>query len=84
MRYFVYILYGKILERFYIGTTNNIERRLAQHNRPHKGYTNSGQPWVLLYSEQFASKKDALKRELYIKKKKSKEFIEKLVESPDA
>ncbi|MFZ1976737.1 MAG: GIY-YIG nuclease family protein [Bacteroidota bacterium] len=84
MEYFVYILYSKILDRFYIGTTNNIERRLAQHNRPHKGYTNSGQPWILLYSEQFVSKKDALIRELYIKKKKSKEFIEKLIKSPDA
>ena len=84
MEYFVYILYSKILDRFYIGTTNNIERRLAQHNRPHKGYTNSGQSWILLYSEQFVSKKDALIRELYIKKKKSKEFIEKLIKSPDA
>jgi putative endonuclease len=84
MKYFVYILYSKILDRFYIGTTNNVERRLIQHNRPHKGYTNSGQPWVLLYSEQFASKKNALIRERRIKRKKSKEFIENLIKSSDA
>ena len=84
MKYFIYILYSKALLRYYIGSTNNIEYRLKQHNKPHKGYTNSGQPWILVYSEQFASKKEALIRERFIKEKKSTKFIENLIDHLDA
>ena len=37
--YHVYILYSKLLNRYYIGSTENIESRLRKHNTNHKGFT---------------------------------------------
>ncbi|MBE9469120.1 MAG: GIY-YIG nuclease family protein [Bacteroidetes bacterium] len=39
MKYFVYIIFSKIINKFYIGYTNNIIDRLRKHNSNHKGFT---------------------------------------------
>ena len=54
---------------FYVGCTNNLERRLDQHNNSKWGarYTKIRRPVKLLYSEQFATLKEARKRESEIK-----------------
>ena len=55
-------------DSLYTGITNNIERRIAVHNRGKGGaYTASRCPVVLVYSERVGSKGDALRRELEIK-----------------
>jgi putative endonuclease len=73
--YTLYILHSKSVDRYYVGFTNNIERRLAEHNRVKGKYTDAGIPWNLVYSESFSSKKEAMAREIFIKSKKSKKFI---------
>lgn len=54
---------------YYTGYTNDVEKRLETHNAG-KGakYTRSRRPCDLVYTEQFASKSDAMKRECQIKK----------------
>ena len=55
----------------YCGITNNIEKRLKQHKGEIKGgakYTRSHRPCKLVYKEKSASRSEALKRELSIKK----------------
>ena len=47
MDYTVYILYSVLIDKFYVGYTNNIERRLKEHNRRKGKYTDRGIPWVL-------------------------------------
>jgi len=42
-------------------------------------YTDAGIPWVLIYSETYITKKEAMQRERFIKLKKSKQFIIDLV-----
>ena len=37
--YVLYILYSEKLDRFYVGYTNDIERRIAEHNRIKRKYT---------------------------------------------
>ena len=76
----VYILYSKSIDRYYVGYTNDIQRRLSEHNRPKHKYTDAGIPWILVYSEVFDSKKDAMLREKFIKAQKSKHFIATLVD----
>lgn len=71
----LYILYSVKLDRYYVGYTNNIERRLSEHNRLKGKYTDIGIPWVLVYSEEYKTKKEAMDRERFIKNKKSKQFI---------
>jgi putative endonuclease len=77
--YTLYILYSESLDRYYVGYTNDLPRRLSEHNRSKGKYTDAGIPWILVYSESFASKKDAMDREKFIKSRKSKKFIIELV-----
>jgi putative endonuclease len=77
--YFVYILYSAQIDRHYIGSTENIESRLSKHLSQHSGFTGKAKDWVIVYSEELASKTEALKRELEVKKWKSRKMIEVLI-----
>ncbi len=77
--YTLYILHSKSLDRYYVGYTNDLERRLGEHNRIKGKYTDAGIPWILVYTESFNSKKDAMNRERFIKSRKSKNFIIELI-----
>jgi len=76
MKYSVYILHSKKLNRFYIGYTSNLEDRLEFHKNalPHK-YTAKAKDWVLFFTIVCESKKQALSIENHIKKMKSKIYI---------
>jgi putative endonuclease len=77
--FIMYILYSKSIDRYYIGYTKDIDRRLSEHNRMKHKYTDAGIPWSLVYSETYNTKKDAMSREKFIKSQKSKQFIFELV-----
>jgi putative endonuclease len=79
MQYFVYILYSSKLEKYYIGSTSDLDDRLKKHNHIHKGYTATGQPWVIVYSEEYENKSEALLREKKLKAWKNRERIESLI-----
>ena len=64
---------------FYVGSTSNLEDRLNRHNTGRSKSTRSKLPWMLVYTESFKNKSDAYKRELEIKKWKSRKMIEKLI-----
>jgi len=70
---------AKKLNRYYIGYTNDLEKRLLRHNAALGKYTKRGIPWVLVYTEAFPSKSDAIKREREIKKMKSRKYIQELL-----
>jgi putative endonuclease len=65
---------------YYIGQTQNLEDRLSRHNSGQSLSTKFKIPWRLIYQEQFNSRSEAVKREREIKKKKSRKYIEKLVQ----
>ena len=79
MQYYLYILYSEILDKYYIGSTSNLEDRLKKHNHAHKGFTSNGQPWKLLYNEVFENKSQALIREKQLKAWKNRERLESLI-----
>ena len=80
--YFVYILFSSKSGKYYIGSTDNLESRLKHHNAGATPSTKSGAPhWELKYSEPLADRTSALKREIEIKRKKSKRYIEWLIRS---
>ncbi|VAW20065.1 hypothetical protein MNBD_BACTEROID01-1456, partial [hydrothermal vent metagenome] len=64
---------------FYIGYTSNIVQRLEYHNSGKSRYTSRKMPWELVYFEEFESKADALKREVFLKKQKNTRFYLKLI-----
>ena len=69
MNYYVYILECAD-ETFYVGSTNNLEKRLTAHNSSKSGahYTKIRRPVLLKYFETFVSRSEALKREYALKK----------------
>jgi putative endonuclease len=81
MPHFVYILYSETRDRYYIGSCANIQSRLLRHNAGATLSTKTGRPWKVTYFEQYDSKTDALKREIYLKRMKSRSFIEKIIKA---
>ena len=55
----------------YIGYTNNLNKRIKLHNSGKGAKFTRGRHWVLIYKEQFKSKKEAISREYYIKNNRS-------------
>ncbi|KKP99097.1 MAG: GIY-YIG catalytic domain protein [Parcubacteria group bacterium GW2011_GWD2_38_12] len=81
MPYYVYILEcadGSL----YVGSTNDLEKRLHQHNNSKSGahYTKMRRPVALKYSEKLKNLSEALKREIEIKRWKREKKL-KLIKS---
>jgi putative endonuclease len=72
---FVYILESEISARFHVGSTDEIPRRFAEHQRGKDKATRNRGPWILVYSEQFATLAEARRREFEIKQWKSWKMI---------
>ena len=77
--WFVYILYSAKIDRYYVGVTNKLEWRLERHNAGWGKYTKRGIPWKIVYTEEYNDKSEALKREREIKRRKSRDYIERLI-----
>ena len=75
---FLYIIYSDKLDKHYIGACIDLERRLYEHNIGHSKFTSTGIPWVLKHTEYYETLQEAKKRELFIKKMKSRKYIESL------
>jgi putative endonuclease len=52
----------------YVGWTTDIARRLAQHNASKGARSTRGRVWVLLHSESFVSRREAMSREWHLKR----------------
>src|SRR5438046_486694 len=79
--YFVYVLYSRQLDRYYVGQTDNIEERLQSHLSGISKYTSSAKDWTIVHHESFQTREEAIKRENEIKRKKSRKYIEWLCKS---
>ena len=73
--HFVYILLSLKDKKFYIGSTNNLERRLEEHNQGKNTSTAKRLPLKLIYYEAHLSKEDAERRERYFKTDKGKSTL---------
>ena len=82
----MYILQRNTSGRYYIGHTDEMSRRLTEHNSGMAKYTRREKPWKVIYVENYATRSAAMRRELEIKRKKSRQYIEELIkagERPD-
>jgi putative endonuclease len=67
---FVYVLGSRSKTRLltYVGWTNDLARRLKQHNSGKGARSTRGRQWTLLHSEWFADRRGAMSREWYLKR----------------
>jgi putative endonuclease len=79
--YTVYIIYSDKLDKYYIGFSSNVGERLLKHNRKSKGFSNAGRPWVLVYTQTYSNKQDAMQREKQLKGWKNRERLEAIIKS---
>ena len=81
MSFFVYILHSALLDQYYIGHTADLQDRLYRHTNSGSKSTKKANDWKIVYTEKFETKSAAAKRELQIKKKKSRSYILWLIRS---
>lgn len=70
--YYVYVLYNQNKNFIYIGYSEDLKERIREHN---KGYSKSTKPYLpleLIHYEAYKDKKDAKRREIYLKTNRGK------------
>ena len=70
--FYVYILYSKIADKYYIGQTEDIDQRIVIHNHRRNLGMND---WQLKYFENYETRSEAVRRESDIKSKKRRAYI---------
>ena len=75
--WYTYLLYSLKSKRKYVGFTNDLRRRIKEHNEGNGDiYTKNNRPFVLIYYEAFLSKKDAQKQEEFYKTGYGREVLD--------
>ena len=70
MSFSVYILKSTVASVYYIGSTQDVLKRVEVHNSLRAKWTKRYQPWVLEYCEEYETRGEAVKRERYFKSQK--------------
>jgi putative endonuclease len=65
--FYTYILKSEEGDHLYFGYTVDLKKRLAEHNQGLNPSTGRYGPWVLIYYEACLNKRDARRREGYLK-----------------
>ncbi len=79
--YWVYIVQSVSSGKRYIGQTNNMGRRLEEHNTRSGRYTSNKGPWEIVYHEKFDTRSEAMKKEKFLKSGKGRELLKKILAS---
>jgi len=83
MDYTVYILQSENDNSFYIGYTSNLTQRIEYHNSGKSRYTSKKMPWKIVYTENFKTRSEAIRREKFLKKQRNHEFYKKLIKDKE-
>jgi len=78
--FYTYILFSVSTNKYYVGSCADITVRLAQHNSSQIISTKGGAPWILKKVETFSTRSEAMQREYFIKRMKSRKFVELVIE----
>lgn len=77
--FYTYIIKSIKFDCFYTCHSQDLNERLLKHNRGYSKSTKAKAPWKLVYFEEFETRSKAAKREIEIKNKKSRKYIEELI-----
>lgn len=84
MEYFVYILYSKSFDKFYVGQTKEVMMRLKRHNDGTEKSTAPYKPWEIVWYTSKPSRAEAMSLERKLKnlsKLRIKQFIDKCTQA---
>jgi putative endonuclease len=77
--YFVYVLFSEKLNKRYVGSTKDVDKRLTEHNLGKSKFTKSGIPWILIYQESYNTNSEARKRELFLKSSIGRKYLDTIL-----
>ena len=77
--YFVYVLRSSKDGGLYTGMTDDLERRLGEHNSGKSKSTRHRRPFTLVYSEQFSTRAEAAKCERFLKSGAGHKFLKNIL-----
>jgi putative endonuclease len=80
MGYFIYILYSPEFKRTYVGQTNNLQNRLSYHNAGKVRSTKAYAPWVMIHTESYNTRSDAMNREKWFKSSQGRKLLKRILE----
>lgn len=85
MAHWVYILYSKQLDRYYVGETENVDVRVDQHNAHlfRGAFTKQATDWALCTTSECRDRVHARAVEAYIKARKRRAYIEHVIADAD-
>jgi len=72
--YTVYVIINNE-SKIYIGQTNDLERRLVEHNSKNKHFTGNKGCWRLIHKEEFENRIYAIRREKELKSSRGRSWI---------
>ena len=78
-KFITYILKSEKIDKFYIGYTSDIEKRILKHNNGSSNWTRKGIPWQITYTKSFETKAEAMEYEKFLKSLKNKNFLKKII-----
>ncbi|XLS28690.1 GIY-YIG nuclease family protein [Flavobacteriaceae bacterium M23B6Z8] len=82
---YLYFIYSPSKNKIYVGVTDDPKERLQKHNdHSYQGaYTKIANDWEFVFHKEYQNRQNALFLEQFIKKMKSRKFIEKIMDNPD-
>ena len=81
MFYYVYILKSLNDDKLYVGYTNDLKRRIIEHDRGENFSTKMRKPFELIYYEAYRDKRDAENRERFFKTGWGRQYINKTLKN---
>jgi len=82
MNFFVYIIYNARHDKFYIGQTYSLQKRIFEHKNGLSIYTSryDGE-WLFLHKEKFKTRSEAMHKEKFLKQQKNKSFLKRYIKN---
>jgi len=74
----LYVIRSEKRNYRYVGITDNLERRLNQHNSGHNKNTRAYAPFKLIHAEEFTNYKEARKREIFLKSGAGRKYLDNI------
>ena len=75
--WWVYVLRSRTNDRLYTGSTNDLPRRIGEHDRGKGAYTRHAGPFELIHTEEYPTRLEARRRERFLKSGQGREELKR-------
>jgi putative endonuclease len=81
--FFVYVLYSDGFDKYYVGLSENVDKRLKEHNEGQNKSTKPYIPWRVVHLEEYKTRNEARTREKYLKSASGRRWRKKNINLGD-